>query len=440
MALENASSLFSGFVKGYIGAKDREFNQQRIAEEDKLKKKLANIKIEQQRKISQDKDAFLKLFQGGVTPTTEQPTGQSIDFGQGQQLGQQVTQAQPLAGLGQQPSPLASQPSFAESFLKGQETPGLSQVTQGIAERPGEGVPFRGQSLSEILATPEGQRLALSSGVLNANQLNRILNPQKQASFGGVPSGQFTQTGFTVGPKGDVRKTFAISGPDKPLGINNALKLQNAAGQNPDPNITQRQAEAQGFKPISTSQINLEQSFKSAGIAVDKLETKVLEIYDDPLFKSQSVTGRVIGFPGKVARGFLQTKGVGQKLKVYQDLRKGSMSSIVRSLGEKGALSGPDIDRALGLLPDPNFDSREVAIQKTRDLRHWMRETKVRANIISQRKPSLKRKGVSTKRGPQLKRPTGVPKGYVRKFDRKGGGEVWGPPNSNDSSKFVVVE
>lgn len=56
---------------------------------------------------------------------------------------------------------------------------------------------------------------------------------------------------------------------------------------------------------------------------------------------------------------------------LFRDLSQGTIGPLIRSLGEKGALSDGDVNRALSLLPSifPLPDSGPVATQKLKDLR-----------------------------------------------------------------------
>lgn len=73
-------------------------------------------------------------------------------------------------------------------------------------------------------------------------------------------------------------------------------------------------------------------------------------IYNDPVWQGGSGAGQVIA--GGLTGALSDLTQNNPKYKAYSDLRAGSAAQIVRAMGEKGALSDKDIDRALALLPN----------------------------------------------------------------------------------------
>ena len=85
--------------------------------------------------------------------------------------------------------------------------------------------------------------------------------------------------------------------------------------------------------------------------------------------------------PGALNRGVSALEFVGQlatqndpNISRFRDLSEGSIGSIVRTLGERGALAEGDVTRALGLLPrvfgDLGLpDTRKQATEKLKTLR-----------------------------------------------------------------------
>lgn len=91
---------------------------------------------------------------------------------------------------------------------------------------------------------------------------------------------------------------------------------------------------------------------ESAGRTVDALEAALFNeengIYLDPIWHGEGATGIVTAGVGGGLRDLLQK----ENYKSYSDVRAGSAAPIIRALGEKGALSDKDIERALALLPN----------------------------------------------------------------------------------------
>jgi hypothetical protein len=75
-------------------------------------------------------------------------------------------------------------------------------------------------------------------------------------------------------------------------------------------------------------------------------------IYGDDIWQGEPGIGQVItgGLIGAI-RDISQTES-GEKYKAYSDFRAGSAAPLIRALGEKGALSDKDVERALALLPN----------------------------------------------------------------------------------------
>jgi len=91
----------------------------------------------------------------------------------------------------------------------------------------------------------------------------------------------------------------------------------------------------------------------SAGSVLDTMEQMLWNeedgIYRDPVWQGSGASGVIAGGLTGAIQDITQSN---PKYKAFGDLRAGSAAQIVRAMGEKGALSDKDIERALNLLPN----------------------------------------------------------------------------------------
>jgi len=121
--------------------------------------------------------------------------------------------------------------------------------------------------------------------------------------------------------------------------------------------MPRRQAAGQR-PPMSAALRTQADALKTVGEALRALKTQ-----SDALNTEEGVTSRIAGG----ARGIAGAIGIDPKAKVYQDTRAAQAVRLSRALGEVGAMTNQDIERALGLLPDLRT-SRTEASQKFQQL------------------------------------------------------------------------
>ena len=113
----------------------------------------------------------------------------------------------------------------------------------------------------------------------------------------------------------------------------------------PPMGITPKEAEAKGYKRLSTAQVDAVQNFGQVENILATIEGLMEKVFP----KEESALGRMIGAPKRKLSAIAQTDPDAAML---MRLINGTLAPIVRSMGEKGNLSDTDIKRAAKLFPD----------------------------------------------------------------------------------------
>ena len=150
---------------------------------------------------------------------------------------------------------------------------------------------------------------------------------------------------------------------EAPIKVTDLKSLTNTQGQHPPFGTLPSQIPGSDYRVTTSSDQKEAQKMDRAGKIVDQLDTMVNDIWvgDDTNTESMFERAKNIG-QGNVQQ-LLQTD---PKYKNYQDFSIGTVSQLVKSLGEVGALAEGDVERALALIPKVTgiSDSREVAVTK----------------------------------------------------------------------------
>lgn len=325
MAANERNAFLGALMSGFAQARDKKFGQEANEELKKLQVKLFKRQLEEQDKQREAAGRLRNLLTGvpepGVIPEQLQVAGPEP----------QVLPARELEGPG----------------------------------RPT-------QTLLDILATPQGQALAMESGALTANQIAR-LTQEPETPFGGlfagVPEG-FEPVGFDIGPSGKPTLKFKRSELDKPLSPAELKSLRTAEGEKLPVGTTGREAEAAGARSVSAAEEAIELGQRGAQAVLGRLDELVNEVFPEGEFFE-----RARAAPGLAATFVTQDD---PNVALYESLRKGTLAPIIRAMGEKGALAEGDVQRAIELLPKlfPVPDSKEVAKRKLGQIREILSKVK----------------------------------------------------------------
>lgn len=192
-------------------------------------------------------------------------------------------------------------------------------------------------TIREALSTPQGQALALRSGMsvndirgMSSPNILEMLSQIPGMSGGGGQAGNFEMSGFKLGPNGQLMPDFSrveiykeIPSPDgrSMLQID---RLGRTIGARPVGPSERPEAERVKERERAQKEVKME----SAQDLLRQLET----LYEN-IVSSKDLPSRAAN------------------TKIYDDFVSGSIAPLVRALGESGALATEDIQRALKLPP-----------------------------------------------------------------------------------------
>ena len=147
-------------------------------------------------------------------------------------------------------------------------------------------------------------------------------------------------------------------------------------GNHPPAGSTLNQVIEKGFKLASTQEINMLLAGRGAESTVNQLDKYVESIWGkegedklEPGVRKRLMTGAEFAID--------RAKQSNPDLNAYESFAKGTLAPLIRAIGEKGALSDKDIERALNLVPKTGDklgelpDTSVVARQKMQQLRQW---------------------------------------------------------------------
>jgi hypothetical protein len=277
---------------------------------------------------------------------------------------QQQEQAQEVVRQKLNGLPLAGIPKFSDA-------PG------GLGlEQTGTTVPKGGaMSLTQMLADPEAAIALLQSGdlkdVMGLQNAQRAQATQEQM-FGlmkgamgggggnGAPGGSgYELTGFGMSPNGEFMPDFKRSTMDEPLKPGDLAIFRDKNGGLPQPGTTMRQLIDQGFRQLTSAQQDTEGSVRGVTQIMQNLSGLTGRVFQ----AGSSLVDRAL------AAGANEWNRIAQEnpdIVLYEDILQGSLSPVVRALGEKGSLAEGDVNRVISLFPKtrPLPDTAEVAKAK----------------------------------------------------------------------------
>ncbi len=162
---------------------------------------------------------------------------------------------------------------------------------------------------------------------------------------------------------------------DEPLSPTDLARVRQSNGSPFPFGTTAREAQEAGARVFSESELAGQRNVSRALGTLDTLEQ--MAVGPDGVFRDEGgsvVTNNILGRLGSgLANGIGWLLGTEDSVRreVFTDTARGSISSLVRSFGEAGALSDGDVARALGLIPTlgSSPDTEEKAKAKFRELR-----------------------------------------------------------------------
>lgn len=265
----------------------------------------------------------------------------------------------------------------------------MSPFEQPPAELGG-GPEKPGQSVTQVLADPQGQINALMSGIFSPKDIGlteqRTMFQNILGQINGGGGAGFAGTGGTGGAIGGIAidplsKLQAIAGQDMsklsedpaskvmrtPLSTTDLLRYEDAKGNPPPAGTTLNDIRAQGYKPVSTQKQAASMKTAGALAVIKKMEPLV-----NQLFTKTTVGERIKGKGEALKQKFTQEN---PNFVMYESLKNGMKAMIIKALGESGNLAEGDYERIDPLFPETGTkgmalpDSREVAKMKMKQIR-----------------------------------------------------------------------
>ena len=150
-------------------------------------------------------------------------------------------------------------------------------------------------------------------------------------------------------------------------------QVQMYRGPNGEPmpsGLTPKEAAAQGYRKMTTEEVNNIGARKQFTSVLDQLDTYVAK-----LFKAEGPLQRALKAPQTAFELYSQSN---PELVAYESFSSGTLAPMIRAIGEKGNLSEGDIQRGIKLVPSI-YDTKEVANLKLKQLREWFEGAITRA-------------------------------------------------------------
>jgi hypothetical protein len=147
----------------------------------------------------------------------------------------------------------------------------------------------------------------------------------------------------------------------------------------PQVGVTPKQAEAQGYKRMTSQGREKVDALKGVGNVLDNIESLMSKVFgpSDEAGQKGWMIERGFGGTNRALTAWTQSNPDAAELKSRID---GTLAPLIRAAGEKGALSDTDIKRAISLMPNLR-DTPEVAWRKMVGLRSLFNE--IQQNTIS---------------------------------------------------------
>ena len=327
------------------------------------------------------------------------PRGTFGNFGSSLSNGINQYLAAQRAGLRQELLRQEIQKQQAQAAQQAQQQAALAAVTKAPVQQGPRRPQFQGQPLTQqSLAQRDPQ--AAAQQMMQAGDFAGAQAIMKMYGGGGANIGAVSPSSFTPASVAKYRQSGSYADlvpvPKSPLVVNqygnqpmspsDLMKFRNAKGETPPINATPDDLLSGGFKMKSTEEQSQMTGSKGALSLLDRLEGLAFD-KESPVFVEYS------GISGRSKQGLQNVRAIAaqepesQNLVLYNDLAQGSLSVIVRALGEKGQLAESDIARIRPLLPKvtPMPDSPDTAKEKFKELRGVINEISGRAPNTNQK-------------------------------------------------------
>lgn len=261
-------------------------------------------------------------------------------------------------GAGQQASGAAADQSMQARLQQMQMRMLQQQMKQYGPQRPTIGAPnpetFTSESLSDYLRTGDPRVLSLRPKEQKAPEVGPDA-AKLQAIEGYLGRKLNDKEAFTVIGAGELFKAPAGDDLDKPLSPTDLTRLRLPNGATLPFGTTSRQAMQSGAKAFSEADLTRQANISGAMNTLTELKSMALG--KDGVFRDNGGSVVTNNRLARLANGFSNGMGAlfgtdaSMRREVFNATSQGSISSLVRAMGEAGSLSDGDVKRALSLIP-----------------------------------------------------------------------------------------
>jgi len=171
------------------------------------------------------------------------------------------------------------------------------------------------------------------------------------------------------------------------------MEMPSKAGQSP------AQLMEQGYRPLNVGSMSKAESIIMGNQVMEELEGMMEKVFPD---KEGGMLEKFIEGPKRLAGAFLQTDPDARKLQSYVEM---TLAPLIRTLGEKGALSDTDVKRAIKGMPSL-FSGGKVAWEQVRLLKNLLGRASQSVMGLQYKPP--KTKGVSGMSDEELLKDLGL--------------------------------
>jgi hypothetical protein len=371
-----AAAALTGLLRGKKEREEKnalleEKKQMMTLQKEQRKLQLEGLKAAQAQ--AAQKQAFItRLFPQSQSGLGELPSGPPTAAGASPKYvdlygGGAAPQGQPMAGpvdTGVIDMLLGMDPMQQEMVkeLTGINVPG---VAESVRKREQDAIQNQFNALNaQMRAMAERRQQDEYSRGFSEGSWQQQENPDGSKSWVKLPK-------FGAGPSGT---QSAPSKLDLPMSLNEIESLRNPENSSrPEIGTTLRQAGEKGFIPSSTGQETQRVAIAGTMALLDTMEGLA-----DKVFKANSSIGRL----GEVPRAMIAKKLQNDPtVALYESLKEGSLAKFIKGLGDVGAMTESDLERARNLVPSfyPIPDTRDVAMGKLKQLKQLFSDIEKRS-------------------------------------------------------------
>lgn len=316
---------------------------------------------------------FVDFGFGLLGASAPRPGG--VSFGEALAQAQQFAQSRQMDAMRNQ----AIREQLAEMQRQRQAGSALNELIASLS-----------QPEAEAMLTPEQARIlqltaqtAPSSALQILAQRSGLLEPEPKGLEAKLATVQAAigrplteQEVLSLAGSGGTVINVGTDKASEPIPISELANIRTATGEPLPVGATYQDAIQAGARVFSAQERQRQQQLEGA---LDVLaELKSLAIGEGGVFTGipRNVAGRYARAVQFAITDLLGTEGATRRA-LYRDMSRGTIAPLVRALGESGALSEGDVERALSLLPDSGGllpESGRLAEDKLRELENILRK------------------------------------------------------------------